>query len=1584
MNKHERVESILAEWQEQRAHGETTPPEQVIASHEDCAEELRLRFQALRLLDLALSLPAGVPRQIGDFRLVREIGRGGMGVIYEAEQVSMRRRVALKLVLPAVAGSTQAIRRFKREARAAGRLHHTNVVPIYAMGQHDGHVYYAMELVEGLPLNALVDRWRSGRQAPSPAAGDGTRPSYARLAEMFAGVADALHAAHEVGVIHRDIKPSNLLMDGHGTLKIVDFGLARMANSTAVTATGALVGTAVFMSPEQMSAKAGDIDPRSDIYSLGATLYEVLTLRKPFPGTDFQQLCSSVMTDDPVRPRRIDPHIPRDLETVVLKAMEKERGKRYATADELARDLRRFAAGSPVRARRVGPVGRVWRRVKRRPAVSALAAAAVLVTTLGAHFAWRAAEEAQRARDLEYARLCALAGAAATCTQASPERPIDPDATACVDPGVQLSVDARQPEWAARDLYARAIDLLPGRPEAYLGRALAPGQGRKARYDDLDAALDRGLSQRTWRLARAHLLGLERRFEEAQREREAAATIKGQTPADAYCEATVCALTGDQSTAASLLSRAIADSRAGEAIHSLALRARARTRLRMRDDEGALEDLHALRDAGARDIPLLVCLAGTWERLGRSARSELVLGEAVAAAARDGRPAAWMELCQAARAHCAPGMYLRVTERALAAHPESVEVMRERANALLEARRPDAALEIAERARAADAASHAINETRASILDRMRRHGDALEAIRVALEADRECPTAHNRRGSILMGLTQYEEARAAFLEAVRLDPAFARAYHNLGLALRRLKRFDEAIHAFGEALRVDPHFLEAYVSRGAMRADDLGRPGEALEEFDRAIAIDGDSATAHGNRGIVLERLGRLEEARAAYARAVELVPASVDYRAKLWRVLRKLGLLDDVDADMKRIIEESREDASMRQVRARALTVCGRAGEALAVVEEALAEEPRSTGLRFEKALILGDLHRPEEALAAYDELLALDPTVAVAHSNRALRLVELGRFDEALAANTRALELDPGSSTAISDRGLILRRMGQLDKALEAYEEAVRMDPGSARACAVIAFHLDWLGEYEKSVEYARKAVALDPGDSHGYFNLAAGLYSCGRYAEALEVWEKTLLLAPRDAPTHANLARTLRRLGRPDQALEAARKALALDPECATAHLVMGALAMDRGDRDMAASAFQKAISLDPTESQAVVELADLHLEAGRLDEADSVVSRGIDASPRVPWLYHERARIRRAAGRHEDALADAEAAIGLAPRDAQCRNLHGLCLADLGRHEEAAAEYRAAIAIDPRHEDALANLAVVLVDELGRLDEALAAVDAWLEVAPNDPWAHNLKGFVYWRMQRFEEAVPCCRRALELEPRHAFALRNLALALNACDRHAETVAALASLDEVRPMLPESYRERGYALWHVGRLKEATKAYQVAIQMRRDARGWWGELAEILLELREAESARRVCVTARRQWPDDTGLQRRQVAALRMLGKDDVARERAREFTARKPEGRDLEYAHLCAIAGKRAEALAELERWSEEKALWVRYRGAIVYAILGESDRAIAWLRDGIERGLHLPPTSPPDFELERLKANPAWAEIADRLHRAPG
>ncbi len=311
--------------------------------------------------------------RLGDFEIIGELGRGGMGTVYRARQLSLNRVVALKVLSAAMAQSQNLVSRFVTEAHAAAKLHHTNIVAVYAQGEFDGHLFYAMELIEGESLDKAIhgktSEWSAGRSGRD----------FRRMARLISEVADALEHAHGQSVIHRDIKPQNLMLGSDGRLHVTDFGLARLFDEPGVTMSGEMLGTPAYMSPEQVGADRRKLDQRTDIFSLGVTFYEMLAGRRPFEGATREQVVARICTTEPVPPRKLSGGVPVDLETICLRAMEKEPGRRFQTAGEMAADLRRYADNVPIRARRAGPIEKTWKWVRRNPAKTAVAAAVILL-----------------------------------------------------------------------------------------------------------------------------------------------------------------------------------------------------------------------------------------------------------------------------------------------------------------------------------------------------------------------------------------------------------------------------------------------------------------------------------------------------------------------------------------------------------------------------------------------------------------------------------------------------------------------------------------------------------------------------------------------------------------------------------------------------------------------------------------------------------------------------------------------------------------------------------------------------------------------------------------------------------------------------------------------------------------------------------------------------------------------------------------------------------------------------------------------------------------------------------------------------
>ncbi|MCA9147911.1 MAG: protein kinase [Planctomycetales bacterium] len=411
------LEAHFGRYVDRMLAGEVLDLQQIRRDHPDCGEALIKQLRSFQ--DLSDNNPDAdlSAMTLGDYTVIRQVGQGGMGVVYEAEQLSIGRRVALKVLPFATLADSRGLARFKNEVRAAATLDHPNIVTVHSVGEERGIHYFAMQLIRGQSLAEVILELRRIRgEAPQHAValtensnsvdGDSSHaemqetrgfaelstvvptevgtPFYRRVAQLGEQAANALHFAHEQGVVHRDVKPANLMLDTSGKVYVTDFGLARIESDASLTMTGDLIGTLRYMAPEQALGKRVSIDHRTDVYALGATLYELATLRPIFDGTNREELLHLVATQQPIAPCRVADDFPRELETIICKSLSKDPEDRYDTADDLARDLRRWLDDKPIFGKRPNPLqlGQRWMRRNPLLVISSLLTLALLAGVL--------------------------------------------------------------------------------------------------------------------------------------------------------------------------------------------------------------------------------------------------------------------------------------------------------------------------------------------------------------------------------------------------------------------------------------------------------------------------------------------------------------------------------------------------------------------------------------------------------------------------------------------------------------------------------------------------------------------------------------------------------------------------------------------------------------------------------------------------------------------------------------------------------------------------------------------------------------------------------------------------------------------------------------------------------------------------------------------------------------------------------------------------------------------------------------------------------------------------------------------------
>lgn len=805
-------------------------PEEVCADCPELLGEVRRRWHAFRLIDeevaallpdegahrdpdgtRPLLTPGDLP-QVPGYRVEGVLGSGGMGVVYRAWHLRLNRPVALKMLLVGAHARSTERERFLREAEAVATLCHPNIVQVHTAGEVDGRPFFTMELVEGGDLAKKI------QGTPQPAH---------QAAGLVATLADAIHVAHQSGIVHRDLKPSNVLLTADGTPKITDFGLARRlaGGDGQLTLSGTPMGTPSYMAPEQARGEKNAVGPATDVYALGAILYELLTGRPPYRAETPTATLQQVVADDPVPPARLNPRVPRDLDTICLKCLHKEPHRRYPSAHALAEDLRRFERGEPIHARRVGAAESAVRWLRRRPALAgALASGVLLASALVVTVLWW------------YGQRAGLEAAAIAYAEA--------------DLSESQRLRDRGEFKASAEVLRRAKDRLREFVPPELGDRLQTAFDNLVLVMRLDAIrLERGPAVD----GSFHNATADRNYEAVFR--EAGLRTIQDNPAEAA--ARIKTSGAHREMVAALDDWAVCTSDKDRQAWCLEVARQADPdptgwRNRVRDlkswhDQAVLAEL-AKSVPADETTPFLVALGERLQNVGADPTNFLkrVQGKHPGdfwANFRLGTALARKEPKDAVG-------YLRA---ALALRPEAVVVCNNLALALKATGKLDEAIDCYER----------------------------------AIQIDPRYAPAHSNLGVALKANKQPEKALECYLRAVEIDPSFAPAHNNLGNALKGRGDLAKAIEHYEQAARLDREFFEPRYNLGLVKAAQ-GKSDEAIAYYRDALRIAPKSYQAHNNIGTVLLAQGRLDEAIRHFRQAIEIKPADALSQSNLARALK------------------------------------------------------------------------------------------------------------------------------------------------------------------------------------------------------------------------------------------------------------------------------------------------------------------------------------------------------------------------------------------------------------------------------------------------------------------------------------------------------------------------------------------------------------------------------------------------------------------------------------------------------------------------------------------------------------------------
>jgi tetratricopeptide (TPR) repeat protein len=1366
--------------------------------------------------------PSGAEREAvgtvvaGRYKLVEEIGEGGMGTVWMAQQTEpVRRLVALKVIKPGM-DSKQVLARFEAERQALALMEHANIARVLDGGSTaTGRPYFVMELVKGVPLTRYCDEHRlTPRQ---------------RL-ELFVPVCQAVQHAHQKGVIHRDLKPSNVLValyDGKPVPKVIDFGIAKatgqqLTDKTLVTGFGSVVGTLEYMSPEQAELNQLDIDTRSDIYSLGVLLYELLTGSTPLEGKRLKQaamleVLRIIREEEPPRPsarlsstdalpavaanrglepRKLSGLVRGELDWIVMKALEKDRSRRYETANGFAMDVQRYLADEPVQACPPSAWYRFRKIARRNRSRLAVAAGMFLaVTVIAVTIGWAVRDRSARAEESERAEAVRLEQverqvreswqaartllaenkvSAARQKLAEARTQLGNDRAVLTDLAAEIEAGA-----AELDRWQQFLDLIERAHEAETALVLEAALAADGSHGG--AGTPRPPSSKGWRPAAAvpFLVQALDRYDILERD-DWPTTLEwrllGPEQVEhlrrtAYEELLWLAHDvgvrqqdhrsgGQLSREAALrqtlvyLGKAASAHRPTQALYAL----RAQCRRALGDKALAQADTQL-----AAKTPPAMALDHYLRGQDLYMARKLADGVAAFEAALRLEPTHYWSLMWLGYCWCYCGQ--RPEDFTVAAGVFTGCILKRPGHARAYVCRGNAYSELGQ-------------------LDK------AVADYSRAIELDPKDALPWFDRGNAYAGLEQYDKAVTDYSQAIALEPKYVPAWNNRGKAYSKLGQPDKAISDYSRAIALYPKHAFPWYNRG-QEYSKLGQPDKAIADFSQAIKLAPKAALPWYNRGNAYYKLSQHDKAVADYDTAIQLDPKL----AQAWMnrgilYCHHLGRPDKAVVDFSRAIELRPKDALIWSNRGEAYSELGQLDKAVADFSQAIKLDPKDTSAWINRGNAYCKLSQHDKAIGDYSRAIKRDPKLAGAWHNRAIAYHELRQYDKAVADDSEAIKLDPKLAGAWHNRGVAYRNLRQYEKAVADDSEAIKLDPKMAKAWNNRGIAYYHLGQYDKAVADFSQGIALDPKDAGTWNNRGNAYRKLGQHDKAIDDYSQAIALDPKDAPTWNNRGNAYSKLGQHDKAIGDYSQAIKLDPKDAKAWNNRGIAYYHLGQSDKAVADYSQAIALDPKDAGTWNNRGNAYCKLGQHDKAIGDYSQAIKLDPNVALYWNNRGFAYRKLGQHGKAVADLSQAIKLDPKYALAWYNRGNTYRELRQYDKAVADFSRAIELDPKYASSWSERGILYCYHLGQPEKAVADFSQAIELEPNNASYWSNRGTAYSKLGQYDKAVADFSHAIQLAPNSVHAWNGRGMAYYSLHQYDK---ALADFQRVMTIAPP---------WHAG--------------------------------------------------------------------------------------------------------------------------------------------------------------------------------------